>query len=335
MLGAFWGSASGKLVDRWADLGSAVVFWAGLLGVWLGSHGGSVTAGQGSGWLETQSDLGLFLLLLGGLLLATAPAVAVARVTTPTLRLLEGYWPRWATGLWDRRVSAQRTRLAADLEVFNRLEAQEDAVSQDGTPDFPRAAADELARLDWSLHHRPVDPDRLMPTRVGNALRAAEDWPRDKYGLDSVIVWPRLWLVLPDTARQELAAARISLDSSVAAVVWGLLFAVAAPLAATIADPVAPLLPGLLGMAAGVGVAAAAWVWWVPARAIVFGDLLDSAFDLYRFSLYEQVRWTLPANPSAETATGTGLTQHLWRGSRATHPAFTHTKQGRSHDADR
>ena len=70
-----------------------------------------------------------------------------------------------------------------------------------------------------------------MPTRIGNILRAAETRPYDHYGLEAVIVWPRLWLVLPDSARQELSTARASLDSSVAAVIWALGFCAFAPLA--------------------------------------------------------------------------------------------------------
>lgn len=328
VLGAFWKSASGKLVDRWAELGSAVVFWAGLLGIWLWSHGGWATVQEGSGRLNTESDLGLFAILLGGLLLAAAPAVVVARVTAPTLRLLEGYWPRWATGLWKQRVNAQQSRLAADLTAFSTLEARKNSGPQPRGKAWTREDADEHARLDWSISHRPVGWDRLMPTRVGNVLRAAEDWPRDRYGLDSVIVWPRLWLVLPETTRQELAAARSSLDSSVTAVIWGVLFAMSAPVAALVGSPDNPYLPPLVGLTTGIGVAAAATVWWVPNRAIVFADLLDSAFDLYRFSLYEQTRWPPPTAPESEQEAGEALTQYLWRGSATADTTFVHHKKG-------
>jgi hypothetical protein len=315
VLGGFWTAVSGKLVDRWAGLGSAVVFWAGLLVVRLWAHGGWDQAGRVSSWLRAQPDVGVLVVLLGGLLLATAPAVLVTWVSTPVLRLVEGYWPAPIRRVQDRRLATQRRKLAADLVAFQGLAAR-----QAGTV-LTRDEADRFARLDGSLHHRPGDPDRLMATRVGNVLRAAEDRPRHAYGLDPVIVWPRLWLVLPDTARQELAAARGALDSAVAAVVWGVLFAVAAPL--TAAPGRHAWLPGLVGVALGVAIAVAAGVWWVAQRAMVFADLLDSAFDLYRFDLYAQVRWPLPANPQVEPGTGNALTRYLWRGSACDQPTFT------------
>jgi hypothetical protein len=92
----------------------------------------------------------------------------------------------------------------------------------------PDATADQLAafaRLD-QRRRRPNVASHYLPTRIGNILRAAETWPADKYGLDAVVVWPRLWLLLPDISRQELLAARAALDSAVAAVIWGLLFCV-------------------------------------------------------------------------------------------------------------
>ena len=47
---------------------------------------------------------------------AVAPAVLVARITTPVLRLLEGYWPTWARGVRGTRIAAQQKKRAADEE---------------------------------------------------------------------------------------------------------------------------------------------------------------------------------------------------------------------------
>ena len=123
-------------------------------------------------------------------------------------------------------------------------------------------------------------------------------------------VWPRLWLVLPDRASQELVAARASLDSSAAVAVWGLLFCffgIWTPLA---------VVPGL-------GVAVFAVTVWAPPRAKTFADLVEAAYDLYRPALYQQLRWPLPSNPAEERKQGRLLTTYLWRGSQRTSPEFT------------
>ncbi|MEX5258523.1 hypothetical protein, partial [Kocuria arenosa] len=54
-----------------------------------------------------------------------------------------------------------------------------------------------------------------------------------------------------------------------------------------------------------------------------FADLVETAYDLYRGRLYQQLRWPLPANPGEEHACGKALTQYLVRGSDRAHPRFT------------
>ena len=49
----------------------------------------------------------------------------------------------------------------------------------------------------------PVEADR--PTWIGDRLRACRVRIERAYGLDLDAAWPRLWLIVPDTARTELA----------------------------------------------------------------------------------------------------------------------------------
>jgi hypothetical protein len=132
----------------------------------------------------------------------------------------------------------------------------------------------------------------------------------DKYGLDAVSLWPHMWLLMPDAARQELIAARATLDASVTAAVWGLLFLVFIPWSPWAA-------------AVGLGVAAVTVLVWVPARAVTFAALVEAAFDLYRQDLYVQLRWPLPTSPYDERREGRRVTTYLIRGSNARTPRFT------------
>jgi len=73
------------------------------------------------------------------------------------------------------------------------------------TPDLRwvvAASEDKTVRI-WRLNK-----DR-KPEYV---LRAAEDRPRDRYGLDPVVCWPHLWLTLEKETQQELASSRKELD---------------------------------------------------------------------------------------------------------------------------
>jgi hypothetical protein len=305
MLSKFWDAATGKLADRWAGIGApAVVFWAGGVLAWAFAGAGWSRLSKVSNWLDSRNVAADIAALLGALVVVAASAIVVQRLTTPVLRLLEGYWPHWLRRLTNWRRDSAEQRKAADYEAWQQLQRETDKKA----PTAERRA--DLARLEERRRHRPILDSELMPTRVGNILRAAETRPYHRYGLEAVIVWPRLWLVLPDPARQELTAARGAVDASVAAVIWGLGFTAFTPLAWW-ATPV------------GIAVALAAAIWWVPSRAEVFADLVEGAYDLYRTSLYQQLRWPLPDSPADEHKAGIDLSTYLDRGSDKPQPEFT------------
>lgn len=305
MLGEFWGVVAGKLADRWASIAvPGVVFWTGGILAWAFAGRGWSRLSVITDWLDGQSIPAQIAALLGALVVVEASAIVVQRLTLPVLRLLEGYWPGWGRGLADWRRGHVVRHKRADDKAWQQLQRVAD--QQELTA---RQRAD-LARLEHRRRHRPIHDSELLPTRIGNILRASETRPCHRYGLEAVIVWPRLWLVLPDLTRQELTTARASLDASVASAIWGLVFVAFTPLAWW----AAPL---------GIAAAAAAVAWWVPARAEVFADLVEGAYDLYRTALYQQLRWPLPDTPACERLTGSGLTQYLVRGSDKPEPEFT------------
>jgi hypothetical protein len=149
-----------------------------------------------------------------------------------------------------------------------------------------------------------------MPTPVGNILRAAERRPVDKYGLDTVAVWPRLWLLLPDLTRQELLSARAGLGNVATAAIWGILYCA-----------LAFITP--LTIPVGLAAFTVAVTLVLPGRAQALGDLIEAAYDLHRVALYRQLRWPLPASPGQERASGEELTSYLWRGSDQAEPVYT------------
>lgn len=160
---------------------------------------------------------------------------------------------------------------------------------------------EEQAFRDWQQQKFPL-PTQLMPTRLGNILRAAERRPLEKYGLDGVICWPRLWLLLPEAAKKDIQEARADLNNAARFWLWSLLFIGWAGLGAWWAIPL------------GVAAALFAYFGWAIAAAITYGDLIEAAFDLYRHLLYDSLRWKLPPDPNEERRVGRQLTEYLWRG---------------------
>lgn len=311
MLTAFWQGVGSKLADRWSSTAvGSLVFWALGLGAlaWRFGFGAAVTTV--STWISARPALVQGALVVGTLVVVAGSASLVARVTLPVTQVLEGYgwpfWLRWPLVRW----TAWRVRRAE--ERFQRAEALKEDESLSGVA--RRRSVDRTARLELWLRRFPTEADlqepaRLMPTRLGNVLRAAETRPTDKYGLDAVICWPRLWLCMPDTARQELTAARGALDTAIGACCWAALFVVWTPW-----QPVA--LP------AAVVFAVVAYRLWAVPRAAAYGELVEAAFDLHRGELYTALRWPRPENPAQEHGAGKAVTSYLWRGSDAEKPVF-------------
>lgn len=297
MMTKFFETLGGKLAERSsaALFAPTVLFWAGGLTAWVIDEGSWGASGQRIlDWFDALSGAEQMLLAIGALLVLAASGVVVDQVTLPVLRALEGYWPpglgwlrQWLTAFQSWRLNPAEAKLQ-HLEARRRdagLSASEHA---------------EFTSLDIFLRRAPAEPAARMPTRLGNVLRAGETWPRDKYGLDASICWPRLWLALSEDVKGELAEERRHLDRAVVVFIWGGLLLVWV------------FLTWWALLAAGAVCAFA--YWWAVRRAEAFADLVEATFDLYRGKLYDALRLPKPGKPSEEPASGKAVTAFLWRG---------------------
>jgi hypothetical protein len=255
---------------------------------------------------EIKPEHGI-LLIFSIFFIMTLTTVLVKRFEVVILRFLEGYsWPirlrsyiisKKQKGFWKWGYEKKEKRFQA---LANK--------AYDNPYALTREEREEYAGLDQEFMSLP-DLDRRMPTRLGNILRAAEHRPQEKYGLDVIICWPRLWLVLPEATKTELTQARNNLDDAAIIWLWAVLFIIW-----TVwtwwAIPIALFLMLV------------AYHWMIQA-AEIYGQLLESSFDLYRSLLYKSLRWPLPTNPAEEYKQGEQLTAYLWRGSDQTTPIFT------------
>jgi hypothetical protein len=210
--------------------------------------------------------------VLAGMLVATL----AVRGSTELVRLYEGYWTS-RPGRWLARVGGDhhRTRLAALAK----------------NPD-PRAY--RRIHLGYPL---PTQPEQVMPTTLGNILRNAELHPRDRYGIDAVLVWPRLYPLLPERMATAVATARTDLDSLLVISALSLSFAVAAGL-----DVLAAAGPAwLFATCFGAGAAVSRLAYGAATRAaVVYAQQIKVAFDVYRGDLLTHLGVPAPADPEAE-----------------------------------
>jgi hypothetical protein len=272
-----------KLADRWA----ALVAVPGLL--YLAAVTAAAVLGQGralsypdlsrkiADWAASPAlkSAGGAVLIITAVL---AGSVAVGLAAMAGGRLIEILWTlpgdhppaKWLAG-WRRDRSARQKAIAD---------------SSTGAAALQRA----ITRADRICL---VDP--TCPTWIGDRLRACHVRIEAVYGLDLAAVWPRLWLIAPDTVRSELGTARDALSSAARLTAWAALYLV-------------------LG------------IWWWPAIPVAaitilagvargrlavgnLADLIESAIDLYGTELAAQLGGQ--ANGPLTPAVGRQLTTRM------------------------
>ncbi len=302
-----WTAFAGRLTERWLAvvLTPSFAFWGGGVLAWLAGPG---SIGRMEHWASGRTTAEILALFTIGFVLVAASGAAVARLTRFVIRAAEGYWPRVLAPLRRYLVRAHRSRFETMVGRWQVLAAITNPTPEQG---------EEFRRLDRLLRRSPTAPTRTMPTKLGNILRAAEDQPRAKYGLDAITCWPSLWLVLSDDSRREVSGAQANLNAGAGMLLWGLLFLVWTPWA---------------WWAAPVGLVTATLAYLsMRLDAAIYADLVEALYDVHRMDLYRALRWPLPANPAEELVAGRRLTEYLWRGSSESHPAFTEPTTGGQH----
>ncbi|MFQ6016527.1 MAG: hypothetical protein ACE5NP_13920 [Anaerolineae bacterium] len=325
MLQGLWKELGEGFGKRWllTVFGPALLFWGASLLVYTDM----VEWGVALTWWEARATSAQTALIAGALALVVFTAILLEQFTTTIALLFEGYWP-WPLRRLALWLSRRRGKdLSRKQQRFSQLKLKE---LQGQATDEERA---EALKLDAELGHRPPDPALAMPTALGDVLRAAEDYPRRRYGLDPVVTWPRLYPSLGETLRGALAEARSNMDallrvttlSLIFTLVWGIWLSTAR---------YTLLLPWVV--MGGLIIALLSYIGATQA-AVTYGDLLRSAFDLHRFDLYKALHWPLPSSWEAERPAPTGqapthgqaLSEFLYRGLGVQDVVYNHPKDAK------
>jgi hypothetical protein len=212
------------------------------------------------------------------------------------VRLLEGYWD-------DSRVGRPFSALGKELHRRRRDRLERLTVTAPETPEEER-------RKLWAedrVHHYPAE-DRLLPTRLGNTLRAAEDEAGNRFELPTIAAMPRLYPYLSERFAAVFVDRRNQLD---VAVRFCTVLALAAGIAAIL------LLPnGGLWRVLPIFIVLLAWVSYQAAirAAANYGQALFVAFELHRFDMIRALHYPLPTTLAEERALNEQLTRFFVEG---------------------
>jgi hypothetical protein len=216
------------------------------------------------------------------------------------VQLLEGYWATTP----DRRArsAVSRKAVAIGVELQRRRLSWLEA-SQDSDDELPPL---ELARLQDEVASYP-EPPLLMPTRLGNVLKAGEQRAGGRYGLDADVAFPHVYPLLRPSHQTAWDDLTNQLDSAAHLVLTFVL--------ATLVSAVLLLPHGWDGwwLVLPVVFAGLAWLSYRSAIAAAHYQtkLLAAAFDLHRFELLRAMRMRLPNDPHEEFELNQQLTAIL------------------------
>ena len=212
------------------------------------------------------------------------------------VRLFEGYWPRWLHSLRNSRARFYRQRWKY-LEALARDSA---------TP--PQEANEIWAEL-LVYYPPPTHLDAMMPTRLGNILRAAEIYPYERYGLDAAIIWPRLRPLLKPEIIALLADRKMSMTFMLSMSLLAALFSL-------IWCPILAIWTSRLELFLLIGLGwPLAWFCYQSAlqSAVAYGEQLRATFDLYRHELLKALKREVPTEINTERREWKRLTRFFFR----------------------
>lgn len=242
------------------------------------------------GWWTAMDGLSKALVTAaasGGLLFLT---LLLAQLLLPLSRLYEGYWKPGKLGRWlARRGEASQRR------KWDRLDERTD----------PAAYRRRYQRF-------PVRRDQVMPTSLGNVLRAAEAYAGDprRYGVDAVFFWPRLYPLLSEPLRAELGAARAEVDRMLVTATLSLVLAIGTAVVGGAAELSWPARAGIVVGALAVSRLAYLVAVWA---AVPYAELIRSSFDTHRRDLLRAMGLSPPESLAEERALWEALGQQLYR----------------------
>ncbi|HEX8670661.1 MAG TPA: hypothetical protein VF710_02180 [Longimicrobium sp.] len=274
----------------------------------------------------------LVILLLTGLLYT---------LNTPLIRLYEGYpWQR--SWLGKRAIARQARRrawaeskraavrdLISEIKEANRAEAVRRKAQRKqaaGSEAEPREPAPEVAsppdptfaeleiwrsRLGQRVTSEYPGGALVLPTRLGNVIRAFEEYPRAVYGISAISLWPRLIAVVDKDYKPVLDEAKASLDFMInASFLSGLLSA-----SIFVAGLVVPERIHWVSWLLQLSLAAlAARLFYVASigQATAWGAQVKSAFDLFRWDLLKKLGYERPGiTPEAERELWQQISQRM------------------------
>lgn len=234
----------------------------------------------------------------------------------PLVKLFEGYlWKATWVGRGRCRLYAAKLR---DLQT--RYEGYLELLWEMGRS---HPASGTILQAWNRLGHRlmqefPEREDLVLPTRLGNTIRSFERYPDRQYGMEAIVLWPRLIAVVEGDYAKAIEEAETSLAFALNLSFLSLALSLGLMTTGVLYPPSALLVYVVLPAALfGLG----GWLFYHLAlsSAAGWGNLIRGAFDLYRWRLLDHLGFEQhPVDPEEERELWGRISLQMMLGDRLT-----------------
>lgn len=296
-----------------------LIFW-GLL---------FLVVGFGTGYLDqivalwdAQPNLIKAIQIVAGVAGVTVCAQILVSQSTNLLYLYEGYWRSehwWGWLGWWLQSQGQSWHIARIRSLTRRISA---AQADEQQQDYYQRSKDRLHHLFYPPETRP---EAIMPTRIGNILKAAEMYPYLRYGMDSACLWPRLYQVMPLHITATIENVRGSIEFMIEITSLSTTFAIVSGICLLYIGASWWLF--LISFWGGMLVA---WFAYQGAigHALSYAEQIKVAFDLYRFDLLKALHLPEPTTRKEERSLWKNTGQLIYRNITAEPLRYAHPAKG-------
>jgi hypothetical protein len=229
-------------------------------------------------------------------------SVVLYNLNSPIVRMYEGYpWRHSYIGkLLQKRQQSKLERASLIRRCIGKLWVERRIRSTNADLGILLDVQTNMARLVNDDY--PDRPGLVLPTRLGNVIRAFETYTTRQYGAGAISLWPRLAGVLESSFVQTLDNAKMAFDFMINSSFLTLVLAGMSTAAGLVWKP--PVAAALYQ----------AWLAWALVflvlsylsylaainRAREWGTQVKSAFDLYRLSLFTKLGYDKPVDLAEE-----------------------------------
>jgi hypothetical protein len=234
---------------------------------------------------DVINNIGTVLALTTAMVFAWIIGITLLAINRNLIRMLEGYY-----------ILNHTFFKTCQQKKFFKLKNKVKLIGEDGKTEkdtygkvsfnTEREYTENIRRL---IVNYPSSEEKILATSFGNTIRSFEMYSYEVYGIDSIVVWPRLWSIIPNECRETVNNSKSYVDLGIN------LFFLSIVLISLVLTLISSNYWGLLvPLVCMINCFFSYYLAVSSARQ--WGETVKAVFDIYRYDLLDKMRIEVAKN---------------------------------------